>query len=168
MTSVKLKEAAELVGIVAIVVSLIFVGLEVRQSAAATRGATQQALADAAREASGALVANQETADLTLRFLRSDDWSDFSEVERFQIVLLFTTMLRVYESAHYQWRERNLSPEIWSGWDASLSGVAPMPGLSKYWDERQDYFDESFQLYFEGLMSSTADSPSLGKVSSKP
>ena len=144
MTSLKLKEAAEVVGIVAIVVSLIFVGLEVRQSAAATRGATQQALAAAARDASEALVADQETADLTLRFLRSDDWSDFSEVERFQIVILFTTMLRVYESAHYQWRES-------------------MPGLSKYWDERQDYFDESFQRYFESLMSSTADSPSLGR-----
>ncbi len=51
MKPTRLKDVVEIVGIAAIVVSLIFVGLEVRQSAAATRGATQQALADAAREA---------------------------------------------------------------------------------------------------------------------
>ena len=60
----KLRAAAELIGIAAIVVSLIFVGLEVRQSAAATRGATQQALADSAREASEALVADERNAEL--------------------------------------------------------------------------------------------------------
>lgn len=79
----KLKDAAELVGIAAIVISLVFVGLEVRQPAAATRGATQQALADSAREASGALVRDQETADLILRFLSATDWSEFSAVEPF-------------------------------------------------------------------------------------
>jgi hypothetical protein len=54
MKPMKLKDIVEIVGIAAIVVPLIFVGLEIRQSAAATRGATQQGLADAAREASGA------------------------------------------------------------------------------------------------------------------
>jgi len=157
----KLKDAAELVGIAAIVISLIFVGLEVRQSAAATRGATQQALADSAREASGALVGDQETADLMLRFLSAADWSDFSEVERFRIVILFTTMLRVYESAYYQWSESNLAPEIWAGWEASLRGTAPMPGVAIYWEERRHYFDERFQLYFEEQMKSTVNSPSL-------
>jgi len=158
----RLKEAAELVGIVAIVISLIFVGLEVRQSAAATRGATQQALADSAREASGALAGDEETAELTLRFLGAADWSDFSQIERFRIVILFTTMLRVYESAFYQWSEGNLAPEVWAGWDASLRGTAPMPGVAKYWDERKGYFDEHFRLYFEELMRLGADSPTLG------
>ena len=161
MKTERLRDAAELVGIAAIVVSLIFVGLEVRQSAAATRGATQQALADSAREASGALAGGEETAALTLRFLSANDWSDFSEVERFRMVILFTTMLRVYESAYYQWSEGNLAPEVWAGWDASLRGTAPMPGVAKYWDERKGYFDERFRLYFEELMKLTADSPSL-------
>lgn len=40
----------ELIGIVAVVASLIFVGLEIRQNATATRGATQQQLAASARE----------------------------------------------------------------------------------------------------------------------
>jgi hypothetical protein len=157
----KLRDVAELVGIAAIVVSLIFVGLEVRQSAAATRGATQQALADSAREASAALAVDKETAVLTLRFFGANDWSDFSEDERFRVVLLFTSMLRVYENAHYQWSEGNLAPEVWAGWDASMRGLAPMPGVVKYWDERRDYFDESFRVYFEELMKHVADSPSL-------
>ena len=158
----RLREAAELVGIAAVVVSLIFVGLEVRQSAAATRGATQQALADSAREASAALVADKETAELTLRFLSADDWSSFSEVERFRIVLLFTSLLRVYEDAHYQWSEGNLAPELWTGWDVSMRGAAPMPGIAKYWVERRDYFNEGFRLYYEELMKQAFDNPSLG------
>jgi hypothetical protein len=157
----KLKDVAELIGITAIVVSLIFVALEVRQSAAATRGATQQALADSAREASSALVGDLETAELTMRFLNASDWSEFTDVERFQSVLLFTSMLRVYESAYYQWSEGNLAPEIWSGWDASLRDVAPMPGVALYWNERQHYFDERFQFYFEGQMKGAVNSPTF-------
>ena len=158
----KLRETAEAVGIAAIIVSLIFVGLEVRQSATATRGATQQALADSAREASAALVADKETAELTLRFLSADDWSDFNEVERFRVVLLFTSLLRVYEDAHYQWNEGNLAPELWTGWDESMSRAAYRPGVAKYWDERRNYFNESFRLYYEELMKGASDSPSLG------
>ena len=146
-------------GIAAIVVSLVFVGLEIRQSAAATRGATQQALADSAREASGALVRDQTTGELTLRFLNATDWSKFTEAERFQTVIQFTTMLRVYESAHYQWTEGNLAPAIWSGWEASLEGVARTPGIGKYWEERRHYFDERFQSFFEGQMKGNSDSP---------
>ena len=160
----KIKDAAELVGIVAIVISLIFVGLEVRQSAAATRGATQQALADAAREASAALVEDVETAELILRFLSATDWSDFTEAERFRSVILFTSMLRVYESAYYQRNEGNLSVELWAGWEASLRGVAPMPGVALYWTERRHYFDERFRLYVEGQMKGTTNSLSLGTV----
>ena len=158
----KLKDVAEMVGITAIVVSLIFVALEVRQSAAATRGATQQALADSAREASGALVRDLETAEMIMRFLNASDWSDFTDAERFQSVLLFTSMLRVYESAYYQWSEGNLAPEIWAGWDSSLRDTAPMPGVALYWSERQHYYDERFRLYFEEQMKGTVSSPSLG------
>ena len=158
----KLRATAEAVGIIAVIISLIFVGLEVRQSAVATRGATQQALADSARDASGALVADEETAELTLRFLSADDWSDFNEVERLRIVLLFTSMLRVYEDAHYQWTEGNLSPELWTGWEVSMRGSASPPGVAKYWDERRSYFSENFRAYYEGLMEQPFDNPSLG------
>ena len=158
----KVKDVAELIGIAAIVISLIFVGLEIRQSAAATRGATQQALADSAKEASGALVGDETTADLTLRFLTARDWSRFSDVERFRMVILFTSMVRVYESAYYQWSEGNLAPEIWAGWEASIRGVAPMPGVALYWAERRQYFDDRFQDYFEEQMKGSVDSPSLG------
>lgn len=161
MKTEKLKDIAELVGLAAIVLSLVFVGLEIRQSAAATRGATQQALADSAREASEALATDLETAELTLRFLSADDWSGFSDSERFRVVLLFTSMLRVYENAHYQWREGNLAPEVWAGWDVSMRGTAPLPGLVKYWNERRDYFDENFRSYFEEMMKQTINSPSL-------
>jgi hypothetical protein len=158
----KVKDTAEMIGIAAIVLSLVFVGLEIRQSAAATRGATQQALADSAKEASGALVADEEMAELTLRFLTTTDWNEFSDVERFRAVVRFTSMVRVYESAYYQWSEGNLAPEIWAGWEASIGGVAPMPGVAVYWGERRLYFDERFQIYFEEKMRGTVDSPSLG------
>jgi hypothetical protein len=164
----KLKDVVEIVGIAAIVLSLIFVGLEIRQSAAATRGATQQALADAAKEASGALVADEAVAELTLRFLGSTDWSNFSETDRFRTVVLFTSMIRVYESAYYQWSEGNLAPEIWVGWEATIRGVAPMPGVSIFWDERRLYFDNRFRDYFEEQMKVTVQSPSLGDLSRGP
>lgn len=164
MKPTRLKDIVEIVGIAAIVVSLIFVGLEVRQSAAATRGATQQALADAAREASGALAEDEATAELTMRFLSATSWSDLSESERFRSALLFTSMMRVYESAYYQWGEGNLAPAVWVGWEASIRGVAPMPGVELFWSDRRLYFNEPFRNYFEEQMKLKNHDPSLGTL----
>lgn len=164
MKTWNLKDTVEAAGIVALVVSLIFVGLEVRQSAAATRGATQQALADAAREASHALSADEATAALTMRFLGAGDWSTFGATERFRAVLLFTSMMRVYESAHYQWSEGNLAPDIWVGWEASIGGVAAMPGVALFWTDRQHYFSTAFSAYFEQQMKIARHDPTLGTL----
>lgn len=164
MKPTSLKDVVELVGIAAIVVSLIFVGLEIRQSATATRGATQQALVDAAREASAALASDEAAVELTMRFLSATDWSDLSESERFRSVLLFTSMMRVYESAYYQWGEGNLAPEIWIGWDASIRGVAPMPGVALFWNDRRLYFNETFRNYFEEQMKLAEHDRSLGAL----
>lgn len=168
MASTKTKDVVEIVGIAAIVVSLIFVGLEVRQSAAATRGATQQALVDAAREASLTLAVDESAAELTMRFLSASDWSDLSELERFRAVLNFTIMMRVYESAYYQWGEGNLAAEIWIGWEASIRGVAPMPGVALFWSDRQFYFNEPFRNYFEKQMTLGEHDPSLGTFKTAP
>ena len=156
-----LKDIVEVIGILALVVSLIFVGLEVRQSAAATRGATQQALTDAAREASGAMVADEAIAALTLRLINATSWSEFSPTERYRAVLLFTSMMRVYESAHYQYGEGTLSPEIWVGWEASARGIAAMPGLKLFWADRRLYFNERFRSYLESLMQDAEADPTL-------
>lgn len=168
MKPTKLKDIVEIIGIAAIVVSLIFVGLEIRQSAAATRGATQQALADAAREASGALVADEAATELTMRFLSATDWSNFSEMERFRAALLFTSMIRVFESAYYQWGEGNLAPENWVGWEASIRGVAPMPGVALFWKDRRLYFNEPFRSFFEEQMKLNEYDPSLGTLTIAP
>ena len=168
MKPTRLRNVVEIVGIAAIVVSLIFVGLEIRQSAAATRGATQQALVDAAREASAALVADEAAVELTMRFLSATDWSDLSELERFRSALLFTSMIRVFESAYYQWGEGNLAPEIWVGWEASIRGVAPMPGVALFWNDRRLYFNETFRNYFEEQMKLEEHDPSLGTLKIAP
>lgn len=111
------------------------------------------------------LSQDEATAELIMRFLRAGDWSGFSETERFRVVLLFTNMLRVYESAYYQWDEGNLAPEIWVGWEASLRGTAPMPGVALFWKDRRHYFNESFRDYLEALMKSSGHDPSLGALS---
>ena len=85
---VKFRGLVELIGIVAVVASLIFVGLEIRQNAAATRGATQQQLVTGARNVTLTLADNPELAALDVRaytMVRGEsheDLSAFSEVER--------------------------------------------------------------------------------------
>jgi hypothetical protein len=58
MTSTRNQRIAEFVGLVGVIGSLVFVGLEVRQSTLATKAATDASLADSFRELNLAITSS--------------------------------------------------------------------------------------------------------------
>ena len=141
------KGLVEVLGMVAVVGSLIFVGLEVRQNASATRGATQQQLSAAAREVT-LLLAEPDIAELWQR--AASDRGSLSAAEERSMFALALATFRVYEDAYYQFRIGNLDSELWRGWEASLADVVAST-LGDHWSELRHLFFHDFQLLVDGL-----------------
>jgi len=93
----------ETVGILGVVASLVFVGLEVRQSTALARGQARQALAE---------VNDLWLSNLTSDLVYSDLWyraweteGQVGEEEVFRASYMMTQFMRRLENVHFQFQE---------------------------------------------------------------
>ncbi len=92
----------EVFGLGAVVVSLVFVGLEVRQNTVAVRSATQQAIADQANELNIAMATDAQLSELTARMMRGATDAELTPGESWQLSMAVTAGLRRVENIYLQ------------------------------------------------------------------
>jgi len=149
----RFKGATELIGVVAVVASLVFVGLEVRQNSAAVRGATQQQLAAGAREVNALVVGDPTLAELHARSSDLADWSSLSPAEQTRLGMWFVALFRVHEDAYYQRMAGNLDPLLWTGWQRSLSMTLARPNSRYFWSTSAGSFNDDFRALVDSILN---------------
>jgi len=110
--------AAEIIGGLAVVVSLIFLILETRENTNAIQAQTYQ---DLSAELNN--VRQQMTSeDITILLfkLRDDGLSSLTEVERYRIVTSIHGIWQVYESAYYAKQRNILGDEEWTRFEIGI------------------------------------------------
>lgn len=105
------KNTAELVGIAAIVASLVFVGVELRQNTAAVQADTLQSLTALTTSSMYMIGSDPELARINREGLA--DYSSLSESDRSQFNnFRRATWIRM-QMAFLQWRTGTLGDEVW-------------------------------------------------------
>ena len=99
MDSGRARRVAELVGVFSVVASLVFVGLEIRQGAEATRTATVQEVVDGWKEINIWLATDQSWLEARLAFDEAEDPSHLS-YESAPEFLLQSALRKVVVSDH--------------------------------------------------------------------
>ncbi|HUG39586.1 MAG TPA: hypothetical protein VMM12_03840 [Longimicrobiales bacterium] len=136
------------------VLSLVFVGLEVRQNTKAIRGTTYQAVAEANTDWLAMLALEPELLDLTRRWTAGD--TTFTAEERGRIYVLQLHFWRTIENAHYQYLQGNLPEDVVRRWiPPDMFGN---PILARWWSGARDRFTPAFVGYVEAV-ATEADRP---------
>ncbi len=113
----KLKQwaqIAEVIGAVAIVVSLIYVASELRQNTDATQAATFQQMVQLSATTLITMAQNSEMADIYSRGVQ--DPESLTDLERFRFFLVVRAQWRGMEAAYFQWQHGVLGDPEWSGY----------------------------------------------------
>ena len=106
-----LYRIGEVIGVLGIIGSLIFVGLEVRQGAAATRSATAAEFSAGFRELNLVLATNPELAALVAEY--GDDPSRAPAAQQVQLAGLWRGLFQTWSSVHRQYMNGTLEPLLW-------------------------------------------------------
>jgi hypothetical protein len=142
---------AEIIGGIAIVMSLIFVGYEVRNSAAETRQAAEVTRAATVLQLKQAWVdfnlmqaANPELG--RVYDLRNEvGYENLNPKDR----LLFTAQLRAIlhnlSNAYYQYRVGTLEQEQWDPLQRDIDDMASDPSFWSVWDNWNHIYDDPFR-----------------------
>lgn len=123
--------ALEVLGGLAVLIGLIFVGLELRQNTAAMQAATFQEMAHASSDQMVQIALNPEVRRVYMGGWENPDNLDADEREAF--ALLQSAFWFRMQNAYLQWQRGTLTDEDWLIYRKILCGSARSPGGSAYW-----------------------------------
>jgi hypothetical protein len=151
MTLEQIFFISQTIAALGVVASLIFVGLQVRDSAKAVRSATAQAVQDNYSSWYLTLASNESAlATSTKGFV---DLNSLTTAEKAQFVCTYMAFLSHSQNAFHQWRQGHLANELWACWEALLMNLVKTPGGATFWRERSYVFGQDFQDEVKAIMS---------------
>jgi hypothetical protein len=131
---------AELAGAVAVVLSLVYLAIQIRQNTAqmesserASRGAAYQGLISSMQSQLQPAAQHADLSEIIRRGLANS--RDLDEAERFRFNWLMGGQINCYENAHYQYQHGVVSEERWQRMLSELNYFVSAPGYADWWDD---------------------------------
>lgn len=137
----------EFFGAIAVVISLIFVGISVRQNTKALKSSTLHDVKDTIQDVNLAWAENDELAEIMHEGL--SDLDSLSGARRFRFYTSAHNLFLGYENLYLQRSESVLEDKYWSGMAQHMIDVLTVPGMQAYWAERKQWFTNEFQDYID-------------------
>ena len=138
----------EIVGALAVIVSLVYLARQIRNQNLESRAATVQAVL----QSNAATISQLQDPDLAQIWIAGLKGLDaLSAIDHFRLVVYLTTVLRSYEIAYFQWRNSRLDDETWLALIAVARDVKSTPVMTQFLEIRRHHFRPEFVEYLEEL-----------------
>jgi hypothetical protein len=134
---------------IAVMVSLVFLGFQMRQNTKAVKASTSQAHSATYMETLAPLVNNAEMANVWRRGL--DDFSSLSPDEEVRFLAFASSLFRYYDASRVQWRHGQLDNEHWHTITQQVVSLAHRPGIMAWWKLRRSWHSPDFQHWIESM-----------------
>ncbi len=140
---------AEVVGVIAIVVSLIYVSVQIRQNTKVARAATRQAIADSTESLGNDLLNNGEVAEI---FVKHFNGEELSAVENLRLQARCFRDMQHWENIYYQFNEGLVSPDQWAGFRKNLIALMGINAYREYWDHEASHYSDGFRSEMRAII----------------
>lgn len=150
---------SELIGAIAVVVTLIYLAIQIRQNTRAIRLDTGHDITEEYRDIFALMAVNKELA--TLVHKAAADFESITGTDKVQYYALNSNFLRAVENAYIQWSENALDRRHWSGMKRMLTDYAQLPAFREYWPNRQHWFSQDFQDFMQTEVLAAETSPDV-------
>lgn len=148
MNWVAIGTIAEIVGAAAVVVSLLYVAMQIRQNTRQIRVATYEGTTRDFRKFTREVL----TAGLTDVFILGlEDPDSLDDNQKLDFAFMIYDVFKAFENVHYHYLHGTLDEDAWKGWRRFIEQYAIAPGAQRYWSLRRDVFTSSFRGFIDEL-----------------
>ena len=123
----KIASIAEIVSAIAVIISLLYLGYEVRQNTAAVKSSAYQSIHDAEDLYWSSISGDREMSALWDAGLDGGLMA-LDENQRPQFSIAARRLIYLFQNVHYQRRKGVVDDELWGAWLASLDEFLAMQG----------------------------------------
>jgi hypothetical protein len=141
---------AQIIASVAVVVSLIFVGFQLRHNAEQMRITASSGYYEIYRDHMLGAT-NPELIDLHLR--GNETFDTFTLIETGRLFSYYAVITRGYQILHYQARKKVFDDELWENTQNHLADLLLSQAYQHFWTTRKHHFNSSFQVFVDDLIA---------------
>lgn len=132
----------EIIGAVAVVVSIIYLAAQIRQNTKTVAANTFQSVSGVASSQSLRLAESPHIARLLVKIIIGGE--ELTPEENMEAQLVFRAIFRNYENYYYQYTRGNFEEEVWEGYRKTMSEQLAMKFGRLWWTNHQSAFGKSF------------------------
>lgn len=159
-----LGNIGDFVGGVGVVVTLIYLAVQVRQNSKVVKTSAAEAVM---RSISEYFRSSSESAELTRVVAKAmQEFDQLDDAELTQFNLWVFSWFRLVELVHHHYDAGHIPENFWEGQVAHLNGLLKLPPIRNLWEIRKHVFSEDFQRFVENVedTQSTFDKPDMMKL----
>ena len=143
---------SEILGTIAVVVSLVYLAVQIRNQSRETRLSTINNSLAEWNSLLAVIANNPELADIWNRGLKNEELPEGEEV-RFRAFA--NSYFRVIEGLYLQHLEGRLDSRIWKGVGNGATEILIASGLRRFWGHRKNWYCPEFREFVESTFKSS-------------
>jgi hypothetical protein len=147
----------EMIGGFAIIISLIYVGFQIRQNTKANQISAAHSYLDTQNGYVGLINLSGRLADILHRGV--DDMSELQGGDAIQFSAFHDQSFSSFQTFYIDWREGVLDDRLWDYYKHTIADLMFHHGIQTWWSNRKDWYDSEFQAYIEETASSGIGKP---------
>jgi hypothetical protein len=157
MTLETIYYISQIVAVVGIFASLIFVGLQVRQNTKALRATSHHAITDSFNAINNLVLSDPKVARIMRLTLAGSEEMD--EDERVSANYMLLANMRIFETLYYQYKNGTLDKKLFDAELKTLKWVATLPGFLAWWPANPISLSDEFRAFIDGLIRDAQKEP---------
>ena len=156
----------EFFGAVAVVVSLIYVGVQVNRSTSAIRSAAENDASAAMQSWYLEMGTKRQASDTWINAMRSQE--PLPDHDEFQFMMSMHAVMLGMQNSYLLTKEGTLDIEFREAVTRAIVAVKDLPGMGRYWRQRRGFLHNEFAKYIDDLLDRDAiETPDLYKMPDK-
>jgi hypothetical protein len=137
----------QMLGSIAVFVTLSYLAVQIRQSTQAQHTDTYARALDRLAVMQARMSQTGEFADILVKGM--SDHRQLTQRERVQFTWAFYEMFGAFEFMYHQSRAESLPDAVWNRWAETLLWWLSFPGVQAWWDARPTPFTPDFTRFVE-------------------
>jgi len=151
MTISNLADIAEIVGNLAVVVSLVYLAVQIRQNTQSIRNSTLQSNTDIWSTLLSRLA---EPGTVEAYAAGVTGSRDIRPIQYTQFFLLCRGLFVAFENQYYQYRHGALDRETYKGYERAIAEqLLAFPGFRLWWQQSRDVFSPNFAEHVDEMIA---------------
>jgi len=137
----------EILGAIAVVISLVYVAAQVGQNTKALRRSASAEAVAAIRDWNRDIAVNPELNRVYRQGI--EGLASLTDGDRAQFGVIVFNLFKTFEDLQYQYLNGAMDPQVWSGWENIARVSLTSPGCREYYETRHSYFNPHFQEWMK-------------------